>query len=221
MSAEQNDRGTEPKSPSLIRNYLSLTGAALALTCAVNIAFLVFLDAIRPSPYLGVFAYMVFPAIMVLGLVLVVVGMLMERRRRHRLAPGEVPALPRLDLNDPKQRSVVAFFITFTALFIALSAVGSYRAYEFTDSTQFCGQLCHTPMQPEFTAYLLSPHARVRCVDCHVGPGAGWYVRSKLSGAYQVYAVAFHKYPRPIPTPVANLRPAQQTCEQCHWPRMF
>ena len=102
-----------------------------------------------------------------------------------------------------------------------LSAAGSYRAYQFTDSVRFCGQLCHTVMKPEYTAYLQSPHARVACVDCHVGPGASWYVRSKLSGTYQVYAAVFHKYPRPIPTPVANLRPAQQTCEQCHWPRKF
>ena len=95
------------------------------------------------------------------------------------------------------------------------------RLYEFTDSVQFCGQLCHTVMNPEFVAYTQSPHARVRCVDCHVGAGAGWYVRSKLSGAYQVYSVIFHKYPKPIPTPVENLRPAQQTCEECHWPRKF
>jgi hypothetical protein len=76
-------------------------------------------------------------------------------------------------------------------------------------------------MQPEYTTYLQSPHARVECVQCHVGPGAEWYVRYKVSGSYQVYAVMFHKYPQPIPTPVANLRPAQQTCEQCHWPRKF
>jgi hypothetical protein len=76
-------------------------------------------------------------------------------------------------------------------------------------------------MSPEYTTYLQSPHARVACVQCHVGAGAGWYVRSKLSGSYQVYSAIFHKYPRPIPTPVENLRPAQQTCEQCHWPRKF
>jgi hypothetical protein len=54
-----------------------------------------------------------------------------------------------------------------------------------------------------------------------VGPGASWFVRSKITGAYQVYAVAFNRYPRPIPTPVKNLRPAQETCEQCHWPAKF
>ncbi len=76
-------------------------------------------------------------------------------------------------------------------------------------------------MEPEHTAYQNSPHARVKCVDCHVGSGAGWYVRSKLSGAYQVYAVLANVYPRPIPTPIKNLRPARETCEQCHWPSHF
>jgi hypothetical protein len=76
-------------------------------------------------------------------------------------------------------------------------------------------------MNPEFTAYQLSPHARVACVDCHVGSGATWYVKSKLSGARQVFATILNTYPRPIPTPVHNLRPAAQTCEQCHWPKKF
>jgi hypothetical protein len=76
-------------------------------------------------------------------------------------------------------------------------------------------------MEPEYTAYQNSPHSRVPCVDCHIGPGAGWFVRSKVSGLRQVFAVAFHSYPRPIPSPVQNLRPAQATCEQCHWPQRF
>jgi hypothetical protein len=102
-----------------------------------------------------------------------------------------------------------------------MSAFGSYRAYEYTDSVAFCGQTCHTVMEPEFVAYQASPHARVGCVECHVGPGAEWYVRSKLSSASQLYAVTFKKYPRPITTPVHNLRPAQDTCEKCHWPEKF
>ena len=111
--------------------------------------------------------------------------------------------------------------MTFIVIFVLMSVVGSYRAYEYTDSVQFCGQLCHTVMNPEFTAYQLSPHARVACVECHVGSGATWYVKSKLSGARQVFATALNTYPRPIPTPVHDLRPAAQTCEQCHWPKKF
>ena len=76
-------------------------------------------------------------------------------------------------------------------------------------------------MQPEFDAYVESPHARVACVDCHIGPGASWFVKSKLSGLGQVVAVATDSYPRPIPSPVANLRPARETCERCHWPQRF
>lgn len=220
-SPEENKAG--PRRPSLLRNAISLVGAALSLISFLNIAFLFFVNVFseRPSPYVGILGLMVFPAFLVLGLVLILLGTLQERRRRRKAAPEEVPRFPQIDLNNPAQRSTFVFFIAFSSVFLLLSAVGSYRAYVFTDSVQFCGQLCHTVMRPEYTTYLQSPHARVACVDCHVGPGATWYVRSKLSGSYQVYAAIFHKYPRPIPTPVANLRPARQTCEQCHWPRKF
>jgi hypothetical protein len=76
-------------------------------------------------------------------------------------------------------------------------------------------------MRPEYTAYLSSPHARVACVECHVGSGAEWYVRSKLNGVRQLYDVVMDKIPRPIETPIENLRPALATCERCHWPEKF
>jgi len=101
------------------------------------------------------------------------------------------------------------------------SAGGSYKAYEYTESVSFCGRVCHEVMDPEYTTYLNGPHARVGCVECHIGEGAEWYVRSKISGAYQVYSVLFNKYPAPIPTPIENLRPARETCERCHWPAKF
>jgi nitrate/TMAO reductase-like tetraheme cytochrome c subunit len=215
--------GNNGQRPGLFRNSISLIGAALAAVSLANIIFLFLIDTMtgRPSPYIGIFAYMVMPAFLILGLLLIPIGMLLERNRRRKHAAEAIPPYPRIDLNNPAQRSGIAFFLGFVVIFVMLSAVGSYRAYEFTDSVQFCGQLCHTVMNPEFQAYELSPHARVRCVDCHVGAGASWYVRSKLSGARQVYSVMFNKYPRPIPTPVENLRPAQETCEECHWPRKF
>jgi hypothetical protein len=108
-----------------------------------------------------------------------------------------------------------------TVLFLFITAFGSYRGFEYTESVEFCGLRCHSVMKPEYTAYLAGAHARVRCVDCHVGSGADWYVKSKLSGAFQLYSVTFNKYSRPITTPVHNLRPAPETCEQCHWPEKF
>jgi len=206
----------------LIKNPVSLIGLALAVVAFANIVFLFLVDMVstQESPYIGILAYMIMPGLLILGLLLMVIGMILERRRRARGVP-DAAQFPRIDLNNPVQRSSVAFVLSFIVIFALLSAVGSYKAYEFTDSVDFCGQLCHTVMHPEYTAYLASPHARVACVDCHVGPGAGWYVRSKLSGLRQVYYTIRGTYPRPIPSPVANLRPAQQTCEQCHWPRKF
>src|SRR5271166_286276 len=211
-----------PVSIKLYKNPISLIGMALALVAFANILFLFFLDSFShiSSPYVGILAYMVAPAIMIVGLVMIPVGMIIERRRRLREV-GAPPHFARLDLNNPAQRSTAAFLLSFVVIFALMSAAGSYKAYEYTDSVQFCGQLCHTVMNPEFTAYQLSPHARVACVDCHVGSGATWYVKSKLSGARQVYAATFNTFPRPIPTPVHNLRPAQDTCEQCHWPKKF
>ena len=76
-------------------------------------------------------------------------------------------------------------------------------------------------MKPEHTTHDHGPHARVACVECHVGKGVSWFVKSKISGSYQLYSVAFNKYPRPIRTPIKNLRPARDTCEECHWPQSF
>ncbi len=211
-----------PISKGLIKNPISLIGIAIASVAVANIVFLVLIDLLssQPSPYIGILAYMVAPAFLVLGLILIPLGIVIERRRRLREA-GAPFHYAKLDLNSPAHRSTVAFVLSFVVAFSLISAVGSYKAYEFTDSVQFCGQLCHTVMHPELVAYSASPHARVACVECHVGSGASWYVKSKLSGMRQVYYTALGTYPRPIPTPVQNLRPAQQTCEQCHWPKKF
>jgi nitrate/TMAO reductase-like tetraheme cytochrome c subunit len=205
-----------------IKNTVSLIGLAIVIVAIANIIFLFLVDMVSatPSPYIGILAYMIMPGLLILGILLMFLGVYLERRRRARGLP-DAAQFPNIDLNNPRQRSSVAFLLSFIVIFALLSAVGSYKAYEFTDSVSFCGQLCHTVMHPEYVAYSASPHARVACVDCHVGPGAGWYVRSKLSGMRQVYYTMRGTFPRPIPSPVANLRPAQETCEQCHWPRKF
>jgi nitrate/TMAO reductase-like tetraheme cytochrome c subunit len=61
----------------------------------------------------------------------------------------------------------------------------------------------------------------VACVECHVGSGPTWYVKAKLNGTRQLYGVITNKFARPIPTPVQNLRPASDTCEECHWPEKY
>ncbi len=211
------------KAPSLLANWLSLVGMILAASSFFAVICLLVIDLIDgfTNPYLGILTYMVTPGFLVSGILLILVGMAWERRRRRRLAPGEVAKHPRIDFNDPKHRRTFVTVVTLTIVFLLLSALGAYRTYHFTESVQFCGEICHTVMKPEYTAYKNSPHARVTCVQCHIGSGADWFVKSKLSGSYQVYAVLANKYPKPIPTPIANLRPAQETCEQCHWPSKF
>jgi nitrate/TMAO reductase-like tetraheme cytochrome c subunit len=206
----------------LTRNPISIIGLAVAVVALGNILFLFFVDATspHPAPYIGILAYMVAPGFLIFGLVLVVLGILYQRRRQRQTA-GLTTAYWSIDFSDPTQRGTAEFFLTFIIVFVAMSLIGSYRAYNFTDSVGFCGQLCHSVMNPEFTAYQQSPHARVACVDCHVGAGATWYVKSKLSGVRQVFKTALNTFPRPIPTPVHNLRPAAETCETCHWPKKF
>ncbi len=208
--------------PESFYNVLTLVGAALSAVSFGLILFLILLESVaeKPKPYMGIIAFVVLPVFLLLGLILIVAGILREHRRARAGKPHGLH-LPQMDLNNPRHRTAFLAFAIGAIVLLGFSAFSSYKAYEHTDSDQFCGEVCHSVMEPEYTAYQFSPHARVGCVQCHIGPGAGWFVRSKLSGTYQVYAVTFNKYPRPIPTPIENLRPAQETCEQCHWPKHF
>jgi hypothetical protein len=221
MSTSTSDSGQ--KRPSLLQNWISLVGIVLAASSFFSVLSLIAIDYFRgfENPYMGILTYLVAPVFLVLGLVLIAAGALIERRRRHHLTAGEVPKHLRIDLNIARHRRNFVIVGVVTFLFLLTSALGAYRTYHFTESVTFCGETCHEVMKPEFTAYQHSPHARVTCVECHIGSGADWFVKSKLSGSYQVYATLMNKYPQPIPTPIRNLRPAQETCEQCHWPQKF
>ena len=192
----------EPDYKQLLRNPISLIGLALAAVAIANIIFLFILDITTktPSPYIGIFAYMIMPGVMMLGMALVPVGIAFKRNRLRKNMP--LPKFPRLDFNNPSQRSTFAFFLSFVVIFMVVSAVGSYRAYEFTDSTQFCGKLCHVVMHPEYTAHQASPHARVGCVDCHVGH------RSRMVCSLQDerHPPGFQGRARNLPTPDRQAR---------------
>jgi len=207
---------------SLLHNWISLAGIPLALFGFVVGLTLILIDLNTPfaSPYLGIFTYMVVPVILVAGLCLTLVGVLRERRRR-RTGRASRPGLPIIDLNNRRQFGAFIAVVVISLLFLALSAVGAYRAYHFTESVTFCGLTCHEVMEPEHTAYRDSPHASVLCAACHIGSGADWFVKSKLSGVRQVFATLANSYHRPIDTPLANLRPAEETCHTCHWPEKF
>jgi hypothetical protein len=205
-----------------VYNPITFFGAGLAGLSFGLIIFLTILEflAAETKPYMGIITFIILPVFLVAGLIVLLFGMIRERRRLEQGIQRRKRFMV-IDLNDPKQRRFIFLFSIGTILFLFFSAFGSYKAYEFSDSDEFCGEMCHEVMAPEYTAYLSSPHSRVGCVTCHIGSGAAWFVRAKISGAYQVYSVLFNKYSKPIPTPVHNLRPAEGTCEQCHSPEHF
>ncbi len=207
--------------PSLLRNWLSLTGVVIVIGSIFSFLLLFLVDILARSsnPYIGILTWFVAPLFLTLGLIMAGIGALRERRKLGQAA-GLIPKMV-VDLSRPRDRKIMGIFLGCSVLFLLFTAVASYHSYHFTESVQFCGQACHTVMKPELVTYQHGPHARVACVDCHIGPGATWFVKSKLSGTYQLYAVAFDKYPRPVPGTIKNLRPAQETCEQCHWPNKF
>ncbi|KOH45807.1 cytochrome c3 family protein [Sunxiuqinia dokdonensis] len=212
------------KLPQAVRNLTSIIGASIALISLLIILFLFIVSAVFDigSSYLGIFIYIALPMVLVLGLILIPVGILREKRRlREHPEQDRLKDWPIIDFNQPSVRNATIIFVAGTICFLILSAIGSYEAFHLTESDEFCGKLCHQVMEPEYTAYQESAHERVGCVECHVGSGAGWYVKSKLSGLYQVYSVMFNKYPKPIPTPIHSLRPARETCEECHWTEKF
>jgi nitrate/TMAO reductase-like tetraheme cytochrome c subunit len=219
MTSPAADPAARPERPrSNFNNWISAIGGVVAVGALFSFAFLVWMDFTKgdENPYLGIFTYIVAPGFLILGLALAFFGAWAQRRWaiRHAAAPDKW----RLDFSDRRHRRRLVMFGAGAVGFIILSAFGSYQTYHYSESTQFCGQVCHDAMNPEFVTYQRGAHARVDCVACHVGSGAQWFLKAKLNGTHQLIAYTLDNYARPIPTPVKNLRPAADTCAKCHWP---
>ncbi|BCG46260.1 Cytochrome c family protein [Citrifermentans bremense] len=204
-------------------NLISLVGMILAVTATGLIIGFLSYEGITgvEKPYLGLMTYFLFPGMLIVGLILVPLGAYLVREKRRKHPEAQINPFPKVDFNEPHKRHMFLFFVVASIGFVLIVSVASLKGYEFTESTTFCGELCHVVMEPEHVAWSNSPHAKVKCVECHVGPGAAWYVKAKISGMRQLYAVLFKTYPETIGTPIDNLRPARDTCEHCHWPEKF
>jgi len=107
-------------------------------------------------------------------------------------------------------------FLGFLSLIVLM---GGVYTWEYTNSPEFCGTACHT-MPPEYTSYLVSPHARVDCVDCHIGRGfIATRITRKAGDIKHIISLATKSYEFPIRAD--ELRPARETCERCHFPEKF
>ena len=217
-----SDEASAPLRFSVFRNWLSLAGVVVALASLFCFVLLWVMDFFlsTESPYIGILTYLIAPMFFGIGLVLIILGWAFRRRRATLAKPGLTPHRFVMDLSRPADRRKLAFFLAASAVFLLVSAVGSYQTFQVTKSVTFCGQACHTPMEPQFVAYQHSPHARVKCTECHIGPGAKSFVEAKFNGLHQVYAMLVNKFDRPIDAH-DKIHIIQQTCEECHWPNRF
>lgn len=204
-------------------NVISLLGMLTSVVSALVIVLFIALQTFMgfENPYLEIITLFLLPGGIIFGGVLTYFGAWRVRSNHRKHPEVDLPPLPRLDFNDPKKLRLTIFFALVTVVFFAVIAVTTIKGFEFTESTVFCGEVCHVPMEPEHVAWQQSPHARVRCVECHVGSGLNYYIKAKINGTRQLYSILTGTYPTPIPTPVHNLRPARGTCEHCHWPEKF
>jgi hypothetical protein len=214
-------------------NPISLAGGAITTASGVTMIsyWLVELfGRLSENPYLGLIFFLILPAVFVVGLALIPVGVWLRRRKLQEA--GRIPAeFPHIDLNDRVFRHGLDIVLIATIVNLLVVATASYRGAAYMDSPQFCGSSCHV-MAPEYTAYKISAHSHVACVECHIGAGAQAYVNAKINGTKQLIEVSLHpfapiapkiipNYPTPIPSPVTSLRPARYTCEACHTPTRF
>lgn len=201
------------------RNWITLFGSSLTTVSggAIVVFLVLSLVGVPLSPYIGILTYLLLPGVFLFGLALIPLGAWIDRRRRRRIDHDE-PAHIDLDFNSPRIRRLAAIVGMLTlANFVIISTV-SYEGAVYMESIEFCGLTCHTVMAPEFTAHMDSPHARVKCVDCHIGPGLNSFVHAKLNGLNQVYGVLTGTYQKPVPSPVKELSNAELTCGECHNP---
>jgi nitrate/TMAO reductase-like tetraheme cytochrome c subunit len=207
------------QTPALARNPISVFGAWLTTLSAFAFIAYYFAESLGlfASPYSGLFGFVALPGLFVLGLLLIPIGMWREARRRRRgLAAWRWPAV---DLGQSRTRQVVVAVGVLTIINFAIVAVAGLGAVHYMETDAFCGQVCHVPMRPEFTAHQIAPHAEVNCVQCHVSPGAAGMVRAKMNGTRQMFHLLANSFPRPIPSsPAHNIPDAADTCERCHSP---
>jgi nitrate/TMAO reductase-like tetraheme cytochrome c subunit len=204
-----------------VANPVSLAGMVIATVLAVLFVVLLVLETVGAiaNPYFGLLLFVTIPILFVAALLLIPVGSWWTARRRRR--HPERSDWPVIDLRNPHHRTTAVIVLMLTFVNIIIVSLAAYGGVHYMESSEFCGEVCHRTMQPEYVAYQAWPHARVECVQCHVGPDVGAMVAAKLAGTRQLYHVITNQVPKPVPPPPQLIRPARDTCERCHWPEKF
>jgi len=205
---------------TLARHPLAMAGVLVTVTSGV--VFLALLIAaligLFENPYLGLVVFVGLPMILVLGLLMIPAGMWLQRRKlaRHVETANDWPVF---DLRQAKMRRFAVLFTGVAAFTVVIALIAGYGSLHYMESPKFCGQACHAPMQPQFTAWQGGVHARIACVNCHVGEGVRGFVHAKLAGTRQLVHVVTGTVPRPIPPGAAvPFGGHDLTCGRCHQP---
>ena len=205
---------------TLARHPLAIAGALITTASAVVFIALVIAELIGlfENPYSGLVVFIAIPAAFLFGLLLIPLGMWLEQRKLER-HPEAAAGWPVIDLGQPHVRRRVLLFTALTAVNVIIILIAGYGSLHWMESPTFCGQACHTPMEPQFTAWQNGPHARTACVRCHIAEGAQGFVQAKLAGTRQLAHVITNSFPKPVP-PGAHMAPGAQaqTCLGCHQP---
>lgn len=209
---QENSKQREPLLILLTSHWITMAGVALVTLAGVSWLFLLpqNLRGDAGNPYIGLLLFGAAPAVFLLGLLLIPIGIALSRRR-VRAHLGQLPD------RRAAWRKAGVFFAVMTLANLVIGSQLTYRAVEHMETVQFCGQTCHV-MKPEFTAHMQPPHQAVACASCHIVPGAAGWVHSKMAGLRQLVAVTLNNYPRPIESAMESNRlvPSADTCEQCH-----
>ncbi|ADU48382.1 cytochrome c3 family protein [Intrasporangium calvum] len=125
------------------------------------------------------------------------------RRRLRRLVPV------------PKTPLGVLALVGGVLVIGAIGTLGGVEVVHYSEGASFC-TTCHT-MEPQKKAYEAGVHQDVACGECHVEPGVLGFVKAKLAGTRELYALVTNTYPTPIPAIEHDALPTtEQTCEKCH-----
>jgi len=104
------------------------------------------------------------------------------------------------------------------AIALAVLAAGGIVAWEYSNSNAFCTDNCHAVHPEEPRAYAVASHARVQCVECHMGRLPTLQLMTLKAAHYHELLGMITGYKRPLAA--TTLRPARDNCESCHWPEV-
>jgi hypothetical protein len=214
---------------AILRNKAVLAGTILfvLLFPVLLISTLLDLQGGIENPYYSLLLYLVLGPLLIVAILLILTGLLFARKWKQGEKGRELYNYEFLkeQLTNREQARIIRRFVysatSLVSIFLFIIVVFAHTGHRYTDSVQFCGNFCHTVMEPQYVTHRNSPHSQVRCVACHISKEAGGLAGAKLSGLKQLYATMTDSYPRPLNLPVETLRPSRGTCEECHRPEKF